>query len=162
MNKHGGMARHVDSLGRVVIPKEIREKLHISFGDLLEFDITENTVVMQKCHVLAELKHLLESIIDLVKCCSDVEVYVFDTEDLIFANDKFCQKPMPQRLKSILQSRKECEVHDVEEIGKLVITTAWFFPLICRGDILGAILVTGEKEKLVGKNLQNILVTFFS
>lgn len=40
--------KNVDKLGRVVIPKEYREKLHISQQQLLELFIEENGICIKK------------------------------------------------------------------------------------------------------------------
>ena len=42
-----GIIRRVDYLGRIAIPKEIRQKLSIKEGDLLELSIDENKVIMR-------------------------------------------------------------------------------------------------------------------
>lgn len=43
-----GMVRRVDNLGRVVIPKEIRRTLRIGEGDLLEFLIDREIMILKK------------------------------------------------------------------------------------------------------------------
>lgn len=43
-----GIARRVDELGRIVIPKEIRKKLDITDGTSLEIHLDGNTIIMQK------------------------------------------------------------------------------------------------------------------
>ena len=42
-----GIMRRVDYLGRIAIPKEIRQKLSIKEGGLLELSIDGNKVIMQ-------------------------------------------------------------------------------------------------------------------
>ena len=46
--KSTGMIRRVDELGRVVIPKEIRNKLDISEKDPIEIFIDGNSIVLKK------------------------------------------------------------------------------------------------------------------
>ena len=46
--KSTGMVRHVDELGRVVIPKEIRNSFKIDIGDPLEIFTQGKTVVLTK------------------------------------------------------------------------------------------------------------------
>ena len=43
-----GIARCVDELGRIVIPKEIRKKLDITSETPLEIHLEGNTIIMQK------------------------------------------------------------------------------------------------------------------
>lgn len=46
--KATGIVRHIDDLGRVVIPKEIRRTCHIREGDLLEIFLEDGGVVFKK------------------------------------------------------------------------------------------------------------------
>lgn len=43
-----GITRHLDDLGRVVIPREIRKRFNINEGDLLEFFTDENGNIILK------------------------------------------------------------------------------------------------------------------
>lgn len=44
-----GITRRMDDLGRVVIPKEVRQSLGINEGDFLEIVGTDRGLLMQKC-----------------------------------------------------------------------------------------------------------------
>lgn len=46
--KNTGIIRRVDDLGRVVIPKEIRDSFKIDIGDPLEIFIQGKTIVLKK------------------------------------------------------------------------------------------------------------------
>lgn len=46
--KHTGMTRPVDELGRIVIPKEMRDSLDIRATDRMEFWMTEEGMVLRK------------------------------------------------------------------------------------------------------------------
>ena len=56
-----GMVRRIDDLGRVVIPKEIRRTLRIGEGDLLEFLIDREIMILKK-YSPAESYNLSESL----------------------------------------------------------------------------------------------------
>lgn len=50
MKKNTGITRHVDELGRIVIPKEIRKTFKIKEGDLLEiFTDKDGEIILKKC-----------------------------------------------------------------------------------------------------------------
>lgn len=42
------ITRQVDDLGRIVIPKDLREKANIKCGDELEITVINNVVIMGK------------------------------------------------------------------------------------------------------------------
>ncbi|MCY8234186.1 AbrB/MazE/SpoVT family DNA-binding domain-containing protein [Priestia endophytica] len=46
--KSTGIVRKVDQLGRVVLPKELRENLAIEKGDPLEIFVDENQIILKK------------------------------------------------------------------------------------------------------------------
>ena len=46
--KSTGIIRRLDELGRIVIPKEMRDKLDISVGTPLEIHVEGDTIVIRK------------------------------------------------------------------------------------------------------------------
>ena len=46
--KATGIVRRIDDLGRIVIPKEIREKMELDCGTPVEFFLEKNSVIIQK------------------------------------------------------------------------------------------------------------------
>ena len=46
--KETGIVRHLDELGRIVIPKEIRYNLKMNEGDKVEFYIDKEKIVLKK------------------------------------------------------------------------------------------------------------------
>jgi AbrB family looped-hinge helix DNA binding protein len=41
-----GIARKIDSLGRIVIPSEIRQLLGLNEGDIVEIDVEDGSIVL--------------------------------------------------------------------------------------------------------------------
>ena len=50
--KEIGSIRKLDELGRIVIPKSVREKLNMEQGDNIEFFVEENKVLLKKSSAL--------------------------------------------------------------------------------------------------------------
>ena len=65
--KSTGIVRRVDDLGRIVIPKEIRQTLKIREGDPLELWLDKDTVCFKKYNVIAPIEDTLNSVIELMK-----------------------------------------------------------------------------------------------
>lgn len=76
--KSTGMIRRVDELGRVVIPKEIRNKLDIQEKDPLEIYVQEDCIILKKyesnCIFCGNTKDLIEYREKLIckKCLKDL------------------------------------------------------------------------------------------
>lgn len=64
--KETGVVRRIDELGRIVIPKEIRKRLRVSSGDMLDIYTTDKTIVLKKYQSLDDfeenINYFLESI----------------------------------------------------------------------------------------------------
>lgn len=46
--KATGIVRKIDALGRVVIPKEMRDKMYIEDGDPLEIYVQDEAIIIKK------------------------------------------------------------------------------------------------------------------
>ena len=51
-----GMVRKIDELGRIVIPKEIRNSLHIKNGEDVSIFIKEDMIVLKKSEKMLSIK----------------------------------------------------------------------------------------------------------
>lgn len=58
---NSGIVRHIDTLGRIVIPKEIRKMLHIENGDPLEISLSGKTIIVERYSQIPDLKEQIET-----------------------------------------------------------------------------------------------------
>ena len=65
--KQAGIIRRIDDLGRIVIPREIRNKLRIREDDPLEMFIRDNTVVLMKYNARKPIKETLDLLYEIVE-----------------------------------------------------------------------------------------------
>ena len=153
-----GMKRRVDTLGRVVIPKEIRSCLRIDVGDLIEFCLTEkNSVIMKKYYILSDLKEMLSSLIRMTVCEKECSVFIVDTDNIICSNEILTENILSNDFKDLIKQRKECDIENICLTKGKTLRKISFFPIICNGDLYGGIVVSGEDKRL-GKNLMNFIV----
>ena len=62
-----GITRRIDELGRIVIPKEIRNNMHIKSGELLEIYLSSPEVIsLRKYSVLNEKDMIIDSFIKII------------------------------------------------------------------------------------------------
>jgi transcriptional pleiotropic regulator of transition state genes len=71
-----GMARKIDSLGRVVLPAEMRKQLGLETGDLVAISLEDDRVTLEKiesrcvfCSATTELREFADKLV----CASCVE-----------------------------------------------------------------------------------------
>lgn len=72
--KATGVVRKVDSLGRVVLPMELRKMFLIDDGDAVELFVNEDSIVLKKykpgCHECGEMLGLIQgSSVTLCRNC---------------------------------------------------------------------------------------------
>lgn len=65
--KATGIVRRIDDLGRVVIPKEIRQNYHIKEGDPLEIYTGDGGITLKKYF-------FADNVLDLIGCLHDIIV----------------------------------------------------------------------------------------
>lgn len=58
--KATGISRRIDDLGRVVIPREIRNTLHIRDGDALEMLIEDGNLILHPLEEVTPARQLLD------------------------------------------------------------------------------------------------------
>ena len=83
MKKDTGMSRKVDELGRIVIPKEIRNKFDIKTNDKVDIYVENDVISLIK---------------DSKKC-----IFCSSTKDLIEQNNKYvCNKCMQKLVRKFM------------------------------------------------------------
>lgn len=63
----GGIARHIDDLGRLVIPKEIRRRLGWREGSLINMSVDGNSITCTKLETEREIDDSFVHLIDLLE-----------------------------------------------------------------------------------------------
>ena len=75
-----GLIRHVDELGRIVVPKEIRKQLNISETDAVEISVSGRSIVIKKYQPLQTLESLCGDYLSALAKSSNVTCAVCSTE----------------------------------------------------------------------------------
>lgn len=65
--KSTGIIRRIDELGRVLIPKEIRQKMRIVEGDALELSYENNMLCLVKYNPMPPFEETLKSVTEMLK-----------------------------------------------------------------------------------------------
>ena len=103
-----GVVRRIDELGRIVIPKEVRKRLRMDSGDLVDISIEEENVVLSKFHPLNHDQELVESFCTSIKESYQTDVIVTNLQKVIFStleynlNDENLEGEFLKRINSYL------------------------------------------------------------
>ena len=106
-----GLTRRVDSLGRIVIPKELRRMLHIKEGSPLEIYMdADETIVLKKYSQVGSLKNISQAYAQSLSKVTGAMVCVADRDEIIAAAGKnhknYIGKALSKELENIMDKRK--------------------------------------------------------
>lgn len=88
--KATGIVRHVDDLGRVVIPKEIRRSLKIREGDPLEIFLENDCVCFQRYSALGSLANeILQVALTMATNSGLQSIAIYDTVSKLRGTENF-------------------------------------------------------------------------
>ncbi len=150
--KETGIVRHLDELGRIVIPKEIRYNLKMNEGDKVEFYIDKEKIVLKK-HTLFNIYeedtyYLSKTLFEYFKN----SVLITDTDKVVsgygYLYGKYIDKRLSNTaLKYILDKKKKYVkfnlVDSVENDYNILI-----LPLVNDIKCFGSIIMIEDKIKI--------------
>ena len=61
-----GIVRKIDNLGRIVIPKEIRESLKVKNGEAIDIELNENKIILKRHSDFFNIEKLIDIIIKVL------------------------------------------------------------------------------------------------
>ena len=85
---NNSFVRKIDDLGRVVIPKEVRNKLNIQDNESIIISCNEKNIQISKFSYFDKYNSYVVSLCNLFKDTFDIEVELFDRDNLIISTNK--------------------------------------------------------------------------
>lgn len=156
--KATGIVRRIDDLGRVVVPKEIRRTLRIREGDPLEiFTDREGEIILKKYSPIGELSIFAKQYAEAMAQTTGLVAVIADRDQFIAVagNGKkdLLAKAVSKELEDLMTERESLVAtkgeknfisisYDEEEYTRQVIV-----PIICEGDVIGAVLLLAREGK---------------
>ena len=140
--KSTGIVRKIDELGRIVIPKEIRNVLGIHSNDDLEIFIDDMKIVLTKYEKSDNILNYSNNVVKIIDEKLNIKVFVTNKEKIITAGN-FKNKELDTNLLELIEDRKRYESINKETINKI---SGYFviYPIIVESDILGLLMFAKE------------------
>ena len=153
--------RKIDELGRVVIPKEIRRTLRIREGDPLEiFTDREGEIILKKYSPIGELGSFAKEYAESLAQTTGVITCIIDKDQIIAVSGgpkkDFYEKHISDAMEKCINSRNTVtakrnesnfvpllEDDNVDSYNYQLVT-----PIICEGDVLGAVVFLSQDKKM--------------
>ncbi|MBO5327654.1 MAG: AbrB/MazE/SpoVT family DNA-binding domain-containing protein [Clostridia bacterium] len=156
--KATGIVRRIDELGRVVIPKEIRNTLRLKSGDPLEIFTERDELTLKKYSPIASLEQFSEGTAKSLNDLSGHLAVICDTDEVLYAagsgKREFGGKTISKKLEKILEERKSYlanlseggDVVPICEESQAEITAQIIVPIVSGGDCLGAVALISTEQ----------------
>ncbi len=169
--KATGIVRRIDDLGRVVIPKEIRRTMRIRVTDPLEIFTNEmGEIVLHKYSPIGEMEHFAKEYAESLAQTTGQMVCICDKERFIAATGNakrlLIGKNISEQLEHFLEDRMPLCAHPTEadyilvsNESDMVYYAQAICPIICAGDVLGAVLMLAKDTKTKYSEAQKMLVS---
>lgn len=129
--------KKIDNLGRIVIPKEIRKKLHILENESLDITLDDDKVIIKKSSEDLLNKKIFETIILAIKKELNIDINIFNLNKIYYSSNK---------IKLNDQDFKEFIVNKQIEFDKYIV-----FPFYPNGILYGGIIV--DKDNADNNNI---------
>ncbi len=105
-----GLTRKIDGMGRLVIPKEIRERYNIREDDYLEFSLTSDGFCLKKYSKLGRLQALAQELTDTLNMFLGAEVLIAERDKVLaysgIYKDKYLNKLVSNKLIKAIKRRE--------------------------------------------------------
>ena len=168
--KATGIVRRVDSLGRVVIPKEIRHTLRIKEGSPLEiYTEKDGGVTFRKYSPLGDLQDFAAQICDSIRRNTGCIAAVTDRDTIIAQaggmKRELMDKPNSPALEQRMEERKLYRYSPGSQLVKPTEHSERFHlglaaPILCQGVILGCVMMLLEEGgENLGESDQRLVTT---
>lgn len=144
-----GIIRRIDDLGRIVIPKEMRKKLHIKTGDNLEILVDGDCILLKKYSFVENISDIIDSYTKAFNNVLKYNIFITDTDKIISVSGNLRKKYSNQCISSVIEKiieRREKNITNKKsslELSPGVFEDAFYItsPIICNGDVFGTVII---------------------
>lgn len=130
------MNKRIDSLGRIVIPKDYRKKLNINDGELLNIEYENDSIVISKKDIEDKTKKFLNLIINNMSIYFKKNIIFFDISGNIYKS------------KENIEFDKNIIVKFKTKINNIYYDNNQIFPVYVNGYLYGGLIIIDYEDDL--------------
>ena len=156
--KATGIVRRIDDLGRIVIPKEIRRTLRIRESDPLEiFTDREGEIILKKYSPIGEMSTFARQYAESLAQVSGHTALIADRDQFIAVSGgskgllgKGLSSELEDKInnrETLIASKGERSFIQISADGSEDFAHIALSPIICEGDVIGAVVLAESDEK---------------
>lgn len=156
--KATGIVRRIDDLGRIVIPKEIRRTLRIRESDPLEiFTDREGEIILKKYSPIGEMSTFAKQYAESLSQVSGHTALITDRDQFIAVSGgcknllgKGLSRELEEKInnrQNLMASKGDRSFIPISTEGTEEFVHQALSPIICEGDVIGAVIMVENDEK---------------
>lgn len=156
--KATGIVRRIDDLGRIVIPKEIRRTLRIRESDPLEiFTDREGEIILKKYSPIGEMSTFAKQYAESLAQVSGHTALIADRDQFIAVSGggkgllgKGLSRDLEDKInnrETVIASKGDRSFIAISADGGEDFVHEAVSPIICEGDVIGAVVLAESDEK---------------
>ena len=166
--KTTGMIRRVDSLGRIVIPKEIRKVLKIKENEQVEIKVENDEIILNRYSELDDIDIFLNNIINILSSIYNIDILITDLNCFKNTTNNYLylkNKDISNYLTNILNERSNVIEKNINKLylnnNENEIDSCYVIkPLIINGDIIGLIIILSNSYDNIDYKMVNFLYEY--
>lgn len=161
---NSGITRRIDDLGRIVVPKELRNNLGIRDGEPLEIFTENKAIIIKKFSQLATFKELSDKYVKIVSDVCKIDMVITDRDKIISSSiEELINKELDDKLKVMIDDR---EGFISKELINMMGIEGYFSisPIIKSSDSIGLVILVSkvnniDKYKDIAKIISELIIT---
>lgn len=156
-----GITRRIDELGRIVIPRDIREHFRVKAGDSFVFSIDNDSIVLKKDSPLEEKLYDLVIMCEVLQEKLDAKVIFYYDGAFIDPERTSSIKDLPIKIttafETILSEYHPTSFNDEQIFVDTPTTEAGYtYPIVDDGNILGVFVIFKTLSQLSEQEMDAI------
>ena len=162
MNENG-FIRKIDELGRIVIPKELRQRLKIQDGENLIINCVDKKINLSKYSYIGNNIEFITKIGDKINFLMNLEVIITDLENIIYSSRNYQNLKITKDILNYTKNRESTIASELiinEEI-KLV-GNIYLEPIISNSLSIGIVALYSDKKVEYADKLCKLIAEIIS
>ncbi len=158
------MKRRIDDLGRVLIPKEIRQLLFLKEDDKLEFVLEGDRIYIRKHSYLKDSGGYVQNLTDSIYEAFGYFAIVTDEDKIIAATGEIpmiwsLDQPITDNIKRAFKTTLMTQLHDETVTDGQRFKFMLVVPIYRYEKPVGAIIIASQKDMIAAKDITMIMET---
>lgn len=158
--KQTGIKRRIDELGRIVIPRDLREQFKVKPGDNFDIYIEDDRIILEKFSPIDKQRTQLYSMCEVLEEVLESDILFYYNGEII---DPKKEEPQIENIttafENILSEFHSVSFNDVQLFSTSNETKAGYtYPIIKEGIIMGVFIIFKQLAKLDEKQLSSLKI----